>query len=200
MEVCKEFQEEEEYQTDNTNKISQKIGYNIWDLKCRKDKAISDFNNIARVLHNQKDNSNSNLQFNIAQVNAIITGITTQKNINNYNKSTELWKRGKVKISTSKDDRDIICRVRGIVTKSYENKIAKWTGYKDSKKIDKIVKEVNSLYIAGCFDMYKIYKEENIRLRKEEGVNISNYNNVSVVKVKKPDIVQRRGEKRVRSF
>jgi hypothetical protein len=74
MEVFKEFQEEEEYQTDSTKKISKKIGYNIWNLKCRKDKdkydkdnVISDFNNIARILHNQKaDNSNSNLQFNIA--------------------------------------------------------------------------------------------------------------------------------------
>ena len=77
-----------------TDKICDIIGRNVWLLNKRKDrknwrnKDNQEENNlIARNLRNDHDITEKNIQINLNQTNAIISKITTQRNINRKNKS-----------------------------------------------------------------------------------------------------------------
>lgn len=150
------------YRTEETRK------YNIND---------NPHNNCKRIRHNNPLLNNHEInKINISQINLISSEITTQMNINVRNEALHALQQGKIRGRAKKStmDIDLKLRSRGIVTNKQKMMIADIVKIPldKEKKLNKVIQILNREYVRGMISVIKIYKEENVKEREKEGVNI----------------------------
>lgn len=152
----------------NTNKQKKKRG------KKRIFEDINDnpFNQIDQIKYLDPSKAGESKRINDKQVNMLIAEISTQANINTINESKNLLKRGNIVRSKSNRKLEIKCKVRGLITDKGRKNIEKILKIKKNELLSRVILAMNQLYIAGCYEVFKIYKAENVKLRLSEGIDI----------------------------
>jgi len=114
---------------------------------------------------------------NICQTNCILAGLTSQDNINNRNINSNPLNSLNACIEESKgnDSKQIKLDSKGLLTNKLKMRIAEMCRTRRKNRVtSKILKVIQRVYLDAVKESLQYYREENIKLRESEGVNIRN--------------------------
>jgi hypothetical protein len=142
------------------------------------------YNKIKKIKFCNPKSIEKSKSINDKQTNLMVAELTTQANINACNYSKNLLMRGK--ILKDEDHKQLKLNIRGIITKDNEKRIKKTIKSKKRISISEAIKIMNTTYIVGTLDILRIYREENTKLRLNEGVNIKRRFPKAIREIKDP--------------
>jgi hypothetical protein len=131
-------------------------------------------NNISRIRY-QHENSYLALKVNLCQTNCILAGLTSQDNINNRNLNSNPLNSLNACIKEDSNRKQLKLDSKGLLTNKLKNRIIEMCQIRRKKRAElKIFRVIQRTYLQAIKKALDYFREENIKLRESEGVNIKN--------------------------